>query len=272
MAGNEAAASLLGDIFSASMSYASASQTNRANKQIAADQMAFQERMSSTAHQREVADLRAAGLNPVLSAMGGSGASTPNGASAQMVNPMPDTRGITNSAVRLAADLRANKSNIELQKSQGTVNAATAANIQLDSINKAKTAGLIDAQTANTMADTTVKTTQAKLNGANSAKATAETNYIKGAQTQNTIQNTNSSKALQRKTDAETKYINGVQTENTKADTWRKKHQALGFSESSSESTSDSNGNTYEGGAFSVKGKYSKDKSSSRSRSHSRTY
>jgi len=38
----------------------------------------WQEKMANTAHMREVKDLRAAGLNPILSATGGRGADTPS--------------------------------------------------------------------------------------------------------------------------------------------------------------------------------------------------
>jgi len=67
-AGIAAAGSIAGGLFSANSA-----------KKAAQAQMDFQERMSNTAHQREVADLRAAGLNPVLSAKLG-GASSPGGA------------------------------------------------------------------------------------------------------------------------------------------------------------------------------------------------
>lgn len=57
----------------------SVDQNNSWSAAQAEKQMQFQRYMSDTAHQREVADLKAAGLNPVLSAKLG-GASTPTGA------------------------------------------------------------------------------------------------------------------------------------------------------------------------------------------------
>lgn len=45
-------------------------------------QMNFQRQMSNTAHQREMSDLAAAGINPLLTATGGQGSSTPSGAAA----------------------------------------------------------------------------------------------------------------------------------------------------------------------------------------------
>ena len=72
---------------SPSQSASSARDINRWQVELAREQMAFQERMSNTAHQRQVKDLRDAGLNPILSATGGSGASSPGGAMAVLENP-----------------------------------------------------------------------------------------------------------------------------------------------------------------------------------------
>lgn len=95
--------------------FASVASTNQAQRELAIEQMNFQQHMSDTAHQREVKDLQAAGLNPILSA-GGSGSSTPAGAMPTLTPPpinLPDffSMGVSMKQLELA------QKKLELDKS-----------------------------------------------------------------------------------------------------------------------------------------------------------
>lgn len=103
---------------SSALGVAGTAMTNKAQAEASDKQMAFQREMSGTAHQREVRDLRKAGLNPILSSKYG-GASTPTGAMPVLHNPLANL-----SIAKMIADVQQTKELTSTEKTKQAVNKA----------------------------------------------------------------------------------------------------------------------------------------------------
>jgi len=109
--------SVAAPIISGGLSFLGQQSANAANKAMAEQQMAFQREMSNTSYQRAVADMMAAGLNPMLAYAQG-GASTPTGQSAVMQNALGAGATSGQQAYQLALNTAMNEADILLKREQ----------------------------------------------------------------------------------------------------------------------------------------------------------
>ena len=101
---------------SGALSYYSTAKSNRENVALAERQMEFQRVMSSTAYQRAVADMREAGVNPILAYQQG-GASTPSGSTARVEPALAQGVSSALAVARARADMQQVEAQTQLLRS-----------------------------------------------------------------------------------------------------------------------------------------------------------
>ena len=152
--------------WAAAISAAGSLGSSAMNIRAATKQQQRQKNLSDTAHQREIKDLKKAGLNPILT-IKGAGATSPHGPIARTENPVPQMGELSTKQTIASAQAAQAKQAVLTQKSQTELNSAQAIKAQAETNVSKNQLQLQNAQTKKELE-------QAKLNSATATKTHAE--------------------------------------------------------------------------------------------------
>lgn len=151
---------------SAYMAYKGQQEANETNVKLSREQMAFQERMSNTAWQRAVEDMRQAGVNPMLAVSQG-GASAPTGSLAKVESELGAAASGAQSGAQLvqaAMSVQQSAAQTELLEAQAAKVRSETYDPKVNAYIREQTAGYTGYRADSEAANARIKRTLAALN------------------------------------------------------------------------------------------------------------
>lgn len=128
-------AAMVGPAISGGLSYLGQRSANAANAQQAQRQMDFQAEQSSTSYQRGVADMKKAGINPIMAYSQG-GASAGTGASAEMHNDLGEGANSASSALQTIMQMQSAIAGIDKLNADTSVSEAQAKYVKAQTLSE----------------------------------------------------------------------------------------------------------------------------------------